>query len=474
MRVVSARLILASLSLAALAVPAAAQVSNFRTTHVCGTPQIPRAGGPGPVLAAAATRTIYLNKNGGTYQINSGATNAATNVANNSVSANGGSRTAVIAPMEASFNWTFISQCVRDAYAPYDVRIVETEPTSGAYLEAVVGGTGTELGFGANQLFGIASADNFCGVTERGIAFSFSGTHLGVPQRDRELCATIAHEIGHLLALEHETLANDEMSYVGVTEAGAWPKKFQLANSPCGTYPGQNQQCSCGGSQTNSDARLGMFVGRRATEAVPPAVAITSPSGGTTPRTFTITATATDASGIQAVTFKVDGVTIGEDSEADGNTYAIDAVRLSEGTHEIVAEALDGANNRATDSVSVDVSFDCGGCGDGQSCVEGECLVSNGEACQEGIPCAGGICVDSTSNGQFCTQVCDLAADDCPSGFACADVGSGDGTGVCNFSDDGGCCSTGTSSTSGQPFAAIGLGALALGLVVSRRRRKQN
>lgn len=477
MRVVSARLILVSLSLAALAAPAAAQVSTFRSTHTCGTRQIPRAGGPGPVLAAAATRTIYLNKNGGTYTINSGATNSATNVAYKDVWATmlqpGEERTAVIAPMSSAFNWTFISQCVRDAYAPYDVRIVETEPTSGNYIEAVVGGSGTELGFGTNELFGIASADNFCGVTERGIAFSFSGTHANVPQRDRELCATIAHEIGHLLALEHETLANDEMSYVGVTEAGAWPKKFQPANSPCGTYPGQNRPCSCGGSQTNSDQRLGTYVGRRATEAVPPAVAITSPEAGTTPRTFTITATATDASGIQAVTFKVDGVSIGEDAEPDGNTYAIDAIRLSEGSHTIIAEALDGANNRAMDTVTVEVSFDCGGCGDGQSCVEGECLVSNGEACQEGIPCAGGICVDSTSNGQFCTQVCDLAANDCPSGFACADVGSGDGTGVCNFSDDGGCCSTGTSSSSGQPFAAIGLGALALGLVASRRRKSR-
>ncbi|MBK9030283.1 MAG: hypothetical protein IPL61_02910 [Myxococcales bacterium] len=422
-------------------------------------------------MAAAATRTIYLNKNGGTYNIANAATNAATNTANRQVSANGQARTAVIPPMEASFNWTFIAQCVRDAYARYDVRVVETEPTSGAYVEAVVGGGGTELGYGADQLFGIASADNFCGVTERGIAFSFSTTHLQVPQSDRELCATIAHEVGHLLALEHETLANDEMSYVLVSQAGAWPKAFQTANSPCGTTPGQNQQCSCGGSQTNSHMRLSQFLGLRATETVPPAVAITSPTGGTQPRTFTITATASDASGIQEVRFSLDGTVVGTDVEPDGTTYSVEAIRLGEGAHTIVAEALDGANNRASATVTIDVTFDCGDCGGGLTCVEGECLVANGETCSDATPCAGGVCAESPSNGPFCTQACDLAADDCPSGFACADVGAGDGTGVCNFSDDGGCCSTGTQGGSG-PFLPIGLGALGLGVLVSRRRRR--
>ena len=67
---------------------------------------------------------------------------------------------------------------------------------------------------------------------------------------------------------------------------------------------------------------------------------------------------------------------------------------------------------------------------------------------------------------------CSLDTDDCPSGFACADIGNGDGTGVCNFSDDGGCCSTGDQDGQG-PFVGIGLGAIGLGLVVSRRRRRK-
>ncbi|MEZ4400453.1 MAG: Ig-like domain-containing protein [Kofleriaceae bacterium] len=462
-------IVFAGLVLGALAAPAAAQRSTFRSTHSCGTRQIPGPGPIGPVAAAAAQRTIFMNKNGGTYQITSGATNSSTNVANRLVSANGQNRTAVIAPLQAGFNWAFIVQCVKDAYAPYDVFVTETEPTSGNYVEAVVGGTGTELGFGTNELFGIAAADNFCSVTERGIAFSFSETHRGVPQADRELCATIAHEVGHLLALEHETMANDEMSYVGVSEAGAWPKAFQPANSPCGTYPGQNMACSCGGSQTNSDQRLTQFVGRRPVESVPPTVAITSPSAGTVPRTFTITADATDASGIVQVAFAIDGAAVGTDSTATGSTYSVDVQRLSEGTHTIVAEATDGAGNVASDTRTVDVSFTCGGCASGQTCVEGECLVANGEACDPNVACAGGECAQTSSGDTFCTQPCDLANDTCPDGFACADTGAGNGTGLCNFSDSGGCCSTGSSS--GAPVAPIALGALGLAFVVTRRRR---
>ena len=445
MRVVSARLILASLSLAALAVPAAAQVSNFRTTHVCGTPQIPRAGGPGPVLAAAATRTIYLNKNGGTYQINSGATNAATNVANNSVSANGGSRTAVIAPMEASFNWTFISQCVRDAYAPYDVRIVETEPTSGAYLEAVVGGTGTELGFGANQLFGIASADNFCGVTERGIAFSFSGTHLGVPQRDRELCATIAHEIGHLLALEHEATPVDTMSYVPFASSGS--KMFTTANGRCGTTPSQTGSCSCPtpnipSGSTNSSVRLGQFVGLRPTETMPPSLEVKSPgSGDKVPPTFAVTAVATDNDVMEQVTVLIDNVPAGSSAAPSGTTYTINVTNAALGDHMLTVNATDLAGNVTTKTLPIKISKS-----------------GLGETCLGNDGCNSNLCA-TAEDGNFCTQVCG-DGNSCPDDFSCESLGA---SSIC-VPDEGGC------SVGGRGSAAM-MFLVGIAVLGSRRRR---
>ncbi len=198
----SSAVVLTALSATALAAPSGRR---------CGTEQIAAAPlSPAVWHAPGPQRIIYLNRFGGTYQIMGRTSNAETNVVSTSVTANRAPRTAVIPPLATGFNWESIAACVAVAYAPYDVRVVEFEPPPGTvYVEAVVGGFGTELGFGTDDLFGIAAADNFCGVTERGVAFSFSETHRNVAQRDGELCATIAHEVGHLLALEHEVLATD-------------------------------------------------------------------------------------------------------------------------------------------------------------------------------------------------------------------------------------------------------------------------
>ena len=241
------------------------RTSTFRETHACGTRQVPNLlASPPPVWHADAPRTVFLNRGGGTYHIIGGRTNSATQSANASVS-NRGTGDITIAPLAAGFDWAAISQCVQDHYAAYDLVFTETRPPGGLYLEAVVGGSGTELGFPRDSLFGIAAADNFCGVTEAGIAFSFSETHRGVPDQDGELCATIAHEVGHLLALEHETLAADLMSYVLVSESPS--KAFVDQVATCGVEPGGDQPCACGtmglNNRTNSALRLNMWVGPR-------------------------------------------------------------------------------------------------------------------------------------------------------------------------------------------------------------------
>src|SRR3569623_1246870 len=109
------------------------------------------------------------------HTVANGMTDAATNTAN--VIASGDGKThmaAVIPPIDANFDWSYIVQCVKAQYKPYNVIITETAPTSGNYVEAVVGGDGASTGWSANSgILGVASADNFSGVTEKGIAFSF-------------------------------------------------------------------------------------------------------------------------------------------------------------------------------------------------------------------------------------------------------------------------------------------------------------
>lgn len=416
--------------------------------HACGTRQVRRSVAS-PLARAGGPRTVYLNRFGGTYHITTGATNSATQTANVDVTNDGRTRDAVIAPMAADFDWAFISGCVQDHYAQYDLVFVESRPTSGVYLEAVVGGTGQELGFARDELFGIAGADNFCGVTEAGIAFSFSETHRGVGRDNEELCATIAHEVGHLLALEHETLATDLMSYVFITQSST--KAFVDMTSPCGVEPGQNDRCECTPnppSTTNSAMRLRDFVGLRPTETVPPTLAVVSPDNGAElSPAFTVLADATDDVQMAEVTALVDGTAVASDSTPDGARYQIAVHDVAEGAHTLTVRARDRSGN----TTSVDVAISVAKLGQGASCTLGS-------------ECAGGLCV-AEGGEQYCTQTCTPGADTCPDGWSCESTPSG--IAVCAGGAGGGCCQTGERPGAGSGLVALGVA----GLLLRRRRR---
>ncbi len=441
---------------------------SFRETHTCGTRQVPGPLTP-TVFGPQPQRTIYLNRNGGTYTIVNGATNSATNQVNRNVHAQGRTGNVTIAPMGAGFNWAMIAACVTEHYRPYNIRVTETEPSSGNYVEAVVGGNGTELGFGSNELFGIAAADNFCGVTERGVAFSFPETHRGVPSSDVELCATIAHEVGHVVGLEHEALPADVMSYVLVDELPRGTlKDFVDQNSQCGTTPQQTNPCSCGGATANSHQRLSNFLGVRPLETVPPTLTVNAPNdGGTVPTTFQVDADATDNEEVAAVTVSIDGTEVGSDSTPSGDKYLITVSNVGEGPHTMTVTARDTSGNEVSEDRNITVSLDCGDCGEGYRCVDGTCLVDDGYQCEDESFCAGGLCIPDQA-GMICSTECDLGGDNtCGSGLDCVDGG---GIGVCVPAADGGdggggCCSASTSPAS--MFALVGL----VGLVLGRRRR---
>ncbi|MEO8700912.1 MAG: Ig-like domain-containing protein [Kofleriaceae bacterium] len=420
--------------------------SWHRSEHGCGTVQRPPVVNPGARLApppAVGLRTVFLNKNGGTYT--SGNTNSATNKANVFM---GSASTAVIPPLDtAAFNWQVISDCVKMHFAKFNVRVVETEPTSGTYVEAVVGGTGTEIGFGANQLFGIASTENFCGVDEQGIAFSFSETHRGVGRRNEELCATIAHEVGHVLALEHETLPTDLMSYVLITDSQT--KAFVDQNSGCGTTPQDTMaNCSCGGTSTSSSGRLKQFIGLRDSETVAPTLTVQSPSDDdTVGPVFDVVVDATDNAEMSDVTATIDGEEVGVDTEPEGTIYTIRTTAIEVGEHTLSVIAHDAAGNMASKDLSITVK-----------------KLATGDSCSVNEACNGGICA-MDSDGGFCSEACGEAASgaSCPDDFDCEAVGN---TSICVPSSGGGC---GCSSSSPGPF---GLMALVLGAIVLRRRRR--
>lgn len=419
-----------------------------RGPHSCGTHQVmPVVSHPQDYqLAPGAQRVVYLNKNGGTYQVGSVQTNALTNAVNTIVSYGGTARTATIAPLPSGFNWPEIVTCVKDYYKPFDIRFVEVEPTEGPFIEAVVGGDGSEVGYPAGAgLLGIAAADNFCGVTETGIAFNFAEAH-GGSSRNKELCATIAHEIGHLLALEHETLANDIMSYVPVTQAPN--KSFVDQFSPCGTYPGQSQQCTCTASQQNTFQRLTSHVGGRAMENVLPTLGVESPSNDSTVApTFEVVAKATDAQGMADVRVLVDGVEVAvSTTSADGERYKITLRGVGLGQRKLTVIARDLAGNEASQDRMITVA-----------------KLAIGESCLGNEACEGNICANN-EDGSFCTQSCDLNNDTCPDDFECAAVGTAS---VCVVTSGG--CGCQTNDPRGALTVSLVLG---LGVLVGRRRRR--
>jgi hypothetical protein len=421
-----------------------------RDEQSCGTRQVPSPVAYAVPFVAPVTRTVYLNNHGGTYNVGNTVTNSATNVAN--VIAAGDRRahaSAVIPPIETSFNWPYIVDCVKTQYKPYNVIVTETEPTSGSYVEAVVGGDGSSTGWSASSgILGVASADNFCGVTENGIAFSFSTNHVGIARANDELCATIAHEVGHLLSLEHEVTAADTMSYVPFASAGA--KSFTEANGNCGTLPNQPTQCSCpttgSGQVTSSFMRLEQYVGMRPIESVPPTLDVTSPGNDkTVPPTFSVTADATDNTAMDQVVVLVDGAMRGASTTPQGTTYTIALANVAEGKHTLEVQAIDLAGNVSTKDLAITVARS-----------------QTGETCTSNDQCEGNICAMSVS-GNFCSQVCDSAGATCPDGFGCEAVGT---TTICVATSGGGC------STTTSDSRTLLLAGIALALAVARRRAR--
>lgn len=90
-----------------------------------------------------------------------------------------------------------------------------------------------------------------------------------------------------------------------------------------------------------------------ARDSTPPSLAITSPAANTAVgNRVTISATANDASGVQAVEFYIDGVLIGRNTAAP-YTATWSSRKAAVGGHTIRVRAIDNAGNAAEQSISV-------------------------------------------------------------------------------------------------------------------------
>ncbi|HEY4181510.1 MAG TPA: Ig-like domain-containing protein [Kofleriaceae bacterium] len=448
-----AAVLLGSLTVA-LADPATGAFPTSRGPNSCGTPDVgePVALPEGATAAAGAQRVIWVNRFGGTYTFaDTGGGDSSMNIASGVVY-NGQHPASVLMPATTSgFNWPLILQCVKDHYVPFNVRIVESRPTTGTYEQAVVGGDGSQMGFPASSgILGIAGSRNLCAVNETGIAFCFSEPHKSIPSPDDELCATIAHEVGHLLALEHEIKDTDLMSYVPVSVSHT--KGFQDFDSQCGTDASTVMQCRCSAATTNSAQRLDTFVGPRQMESVKPTLTINSPSSGATVApSFTLTATASDDKAMADVrvlgsTAAGNNVELGNAEQQTDGKWKVEVDGLLIGSQPITIIARDEAGNETTQMLTVTVK-----------------KAALGEDCSANSSCEANLCAQLDGN-MFCTQTCGTG-NACPGGFECTAAGT---QSVCTPTGGGGCC-----QSAGPGDAVTSLLVLGFGAVIARRRKRR-
>jgi len=230
---------------------------------------------------------------------------------------------------------------MKDLFSQFDVTVTDVDPGQTPHIEAVFGGSPTQLGM-PNNVAGVSPFTQDCGIIENSIVFTFTNV---IPADARLACEIMAQEVAHSYGLDHELLASDPMTYLDYT--GNRSFKDQVAS--CGedtTRPCGINGSTCRANQ-NSVAllkeRLGPKINTGDTTA--PTGSITSPSPNTTvPPGFNVYVTAADNTGVAGAKLMIDGTLADSKTGAGPFTFTTDST-LSEGIHKLKVEVSDAANN---------------------------------------------------------------------------------------------------------------------------------
>ena len=226
---------------AAAAARAAAAVGDDRV-HLPRMPRAMKAGAPGERV------TVWLNGGGGHFL--PGWEDSASDTS--SVVYGRADAVDVPAWQGSAAHWQQLVSCVRDRYAPFAVDVVERRPGTGDYIQAVIGGRSSVLGF-SRSVDGVAPYTG--DVVSRGIAFVFATTIGESGNGVEQVCNTAVHEIGHTLGLDHVMHCPDPMTYL----QGCGEKRYADVDVACGE--GEVRECGNGEASQNSWRHLMRVVG---------------------------------------------------------------------------------------------------------------------------------------------------------------------------------------------------------------------
>jgi cysteine-rich repeat protein len=229
-------------------------------------------------------------------------------------------------------------------------------------------------------------------------------------------CANPSRLVSHAMQAEWDTDAGQFIGAACEVEGVCGPSTPECGNNIIETEIGEVCDGTNFGGQTCSD--YGFTGGtllcttnctvistancNNLSDTTPPTLSITSPSdGATVSGTIIIQASATDASGIQSVTFQVDGSTFATDTTSPYQVSG-DTTLVSDGTHTITVIARDSSpnQNEATETITITVN-NLGPpdpvCGNG--------VIESGEGCDDG----------DASSGDGCSSSCQIE-----SGWTCS------------------------------------------------------
>jgi hypothetical protein len=412
--------------------------------------------------AANITHTIYMNRCIGGCVVRPGDNDASTN--HSSLI----SQTSNISEFQYSDTiWDAVVACIENTYAPYDVQVVTTEPSGTDYIEAMVAGSPNEIGQGGGTL-GYSPMATDCSPQKNWISFAFANIHGTDPVV--ELCATVAHETGHVYGLDHTITCKDPMSYT----MGCGQKHFLNLAMECGEE--NPRACQCTGDSQNTHRTLLDADGDGVTPP-PPEVSIPYPTAETEVIDgFTVFGEVVEDRIVDRVEFRLNGfpweITPGNDNVTTYSYGTSDTV--PDGVIDVEVRAYNDLQLEGIASVTVTKGVPCTSastCLDGQSCDDGRCAwpaptVELGDECERDADCISYRC-ESDGEVNLCSALCVVGDDgSCGDGFTCLEAGD---HGACWPSDrikTGGCCSTGGGGGAGSALLAVAL------LILGRGRRR--
>jgi hypothetical protein len=198
------------------------------------------------------SRVIYLNREGAV--LSSGIDDARRN--RSSIVSNAGKLELAFPPFRGSFGaWQGIVDCVRQKFAPFNVKVVSQRPVKGGYIMVLFGGKSSMLGRkgSRNKIHATGLAPFNSAPIPNAVAMVFTDA---LRNRVRESCEVAGQEIAHAYGLDHALNCRDLMTYL---RRCSKTRAFVDRDVPCGEY--KARECANGKPTQNSFALVAGAVG---------------------------------------------------------------------------------------------------------------------------------------------------------------------------------------------------------------------